>query len=277
MKTRVIVALISLPLLTLILLFLPPWVLVLFVAALCGIALWELMFFTGVIKRVRMMAYATLFTVFIPLWAYFDLGYRTLLGALFVLLLLVFAEAILAYGDDGEIGFFQISGLVFAALIIPLLFSSLVKLATLEDGRFYVLLPFIIAFTSDGGAYFTGVFFGKHKLAPHVSPKKTVEGSIGGIVSCIAFCVIYGLVLGFTGLFEINYILLALYGFIGSVISQLGDLSFSLLKRGFGIKDYGRLIPGHGGVLDRFDSIIFTAPAVELMLVLAPAFYSVRI
>ncbi len=273
MKTRIIVAVIALPVLFVILFFLPAWVLAAFLSALAAIAVWELLYFTGVLKHMRILVYATVFAAAVPFWQYFQLGYTAILAGLFLLLLLTFAEAIFAFAGEYKVGFTQVTGVVFAALIIPLMLSSLLQLKRGTHGGCYVLLPFIIAFVSDGGAYFAGVFLGKHKLAPHVSPKKTVEGSVGGILSSVIITVLYGLLLHAAAGAMVNYPLLVLYGFFGSIISQLGDLSFSLLKRGFGIKDYGRLIPGHGGVLDRFDSVIFAAPALEVLLALAPAFY----
>lgn len=115
------------------------------------------------------------------------------------------------------------------------------------------------------------MFFGKHKLAPQLSPKKTVEGAIGGAVAAPVCAMLYGLIFQFfvPGIIP-SYPVLALYGFLGSIISQLGDLSFSFIKREFGIKDYSNLLPGHGGILDRFDSVIFCAPLIELLLYFLP-------
>lgn len=120
--------------------------------------------------------------------------------------------------------------------------------------RWLILLT---AFGSDIFAYFTGVFFGKHKMAPHLSPKKTWEGAIGGIVGSTAVCWIFGAIF-----FPENVINCIIIGLIGAPISMLGDLTASAYKRKMGIKDYGNLIPGHGGIMDRFDSILFTAPFV---------------
>lgn len=120
----------------------------------------------------------------------------------------------------------------------------------------YVWIAFVCAWATDTFAYFSGYFFGKRKLIPSVSPKKTVEGSIGGTVGCIAVSLLFGY------LFELQYVHVIIMGFFGSVFGQIGDLFASVLKRHIGIKDYSNLIPGHGGMLDRFDSILFTAPFV---------------
>ena len=120
-----------------------------------------------------------------------------------------------------------------------------------------VWLVVITAFGTDICAYFAGVTMGKHKLCPVISPKKTWEGAIGGILGSMILCLIFGLI------FMRHAIILCLIvGFLGSIISMFGDLTASIFKRKMGIKDYGNLIPGHGGILDRFDSILFTAPLV---------------
>ena len=131
-----------------------------------------------------------------------------------------------------------------------------------ERGSIYVWTIFIVAFLTDTFAYFTGYLFGKHKLIPKVSPKKTVEGSIGGIVGSTVGCIIFGY------LFNLYMTPMIIIGSIGSIIAQFGDLFASSIKRYVGIKDYGKLIPGHGGVLDRFDSVILVAPFVYYAIIL---------
>ena len=141
-----------------------------------------------------------------------------------------------------------------------------------ELGVYYILLPLVAAFSSDAFAYFAGLALGKHKLAPRLSPKKTVEGSVGGLCGAIVGCLIYALVMQFGFALHVNYFAFVVYGVLGSVISQMGDLSFSYIKRQSGIKDFGTIFPGHGGVLDRFDSVIFCAPLIEILIWLLPAF-----
>ena len=132
--------------------------------------------------------------------------------------------------------------------------------------RAYLLLPFILSFACDTFAYFAGCAFGKHKLAPKVSPKKTIEGSIGGMAGNVVCGLIFAFVMDrwFGG--SIGYGAMALLALLCSIVAQVGDLSFSLIKREFGIKDYGHLFLEHGGVLDRFDSVLFVTPVIEIIL-----------
>ena len=134
-----------------------------------------------------------------------------------------------------------------------------------DNGKYIYLLIFMGAWVTDIFAYFTGVFFGKHKLIEDVSPKKTIEGSIGGIVFCAISYVVLGLITdAFFGC-QANLIFLAISGIIMAVIAQVGDLIMSVIKRHYGIKDYGKIFPGHGGMLDRFDSILAVTLGVSLM------------
>ena len=128
-----------------------------------------------------------------------------------------------------------------------------------QTGEFGLLvwLIFLTAFGTDIMAYFSGYAFGKHKLCPKISPKKTIEGSIGGILGSVILCGLFGYIVMPRLLVHCLII-----GILGGVVSQFGDLTASIFKRKMGIKDYGNLIPGHGGILDRFDSVLFTAPMV---------------
>ena len=152
-----------------------------------------------------------------------------------------------------------------AGMVTLYITSAILSLVMLRHkyNVFLLLLPFVIAWLSDTGAYFTGYFLGKHKLAPKMSPKKTVEGAIGGVVFAGIASLIY---LGFVyGNFRADFAWAAiLFGGLGSAVSQVGDLAASCIKRDFNKKDYGSLLPGHGGLMDRFDSVLFAAPYVLL-------------
>jgi phosphatidate cytidylyltransferase len=137
-----------------------------------------------------------------------------------------------------------------------------------KTGVYFAWLIFISAWGSDTFAYFTGKALGKHKLCPNLSPKKTVEGSLGGVIGATAMSVIYALLANKFALnLEVNMVFFcATIGFFGSMFSQFGDLAASAIKRQTGIKDFGYIIPGHGGALDRFDSMLFTAPSVFIVM-----------
>lgn len=137
-------------------------------------------------------------------------------------------------------------------------------------GLLLMFMLFICAWISDTGAYFSGKLFGKHKLIEAISPKKTIEGAIGGIVTTAIGGVVLGLIAQFGFQLQVNYLLLALTGAIGSVFGQIGDLLASWLKRQYGIKDFGNIMPGHGGAMDRFDSVLLTAPLVYCLVYYLP-------
>ncbi len=153
---------------------------------------------------------------------------------------------------------------LFSLIYAPVMLSFIYLIREdFEHGAYIVVMVFIASWISDTGAYFVGSACGKHKLAPVLSPKKSVEGSIGGIVCAAGIGALYALLLERLGLCPAEYIwVFAIIGGLGSIISQLGDLGASAIKRQTGIKDYGKLIPGHGGIMDRFDSVIVTAPLI---------------
>ena len=142
--------------------------------------------------------------------------------------------------------------------------ACIVMLRDMPYGEYYWYFIFIGAWVTDTFAYFSGMLFGKHKLISAVSPKKTIEGSIGGTLFCVVFFVVYGLIMNGVTNSGISLVLIAAAGLCSAIISQIGDLAMSVIKRTYGIKDYGKIFPGHGGVLDRFDSIL----AVAIVLVI---------
>ncbi len=190
-----------------------------------------------------------------------------ILAFIFIFLLLMVLFLLLKHEQftSKEVGTY-----VFVTLVIVYSFSNIVYLRQGENGAFYVWLPFIISWMSDTTAYFTGRFLGRHKLCEKISPKKTVEGAVGGVLGSIAGLFIYQAVLAFAFETAMNPWLLVILGGIGSVLSQMGDLFASVIKRENGIKDFGNIMPGHGGVLDRFDSLLLTMPFVFLFVSLFP-------
>ena len=152
----------------------------------------------------------------------------------------------------------------FGFFYVPVMMSYVYQIRQMPNGLCLVFLVFLSSWVSDTCAYLVGVAFGKHKLTPKLSPKKTIEGSIGGIAGSVLLGALYGWVFAehLLAAFENPAIGCALVCGLGAIISQIGDLAASGMKRNYEVKDYGRLIPGHGGILDRFDSVIFTAPII---------------
>lgn len=154
----------------------------------------------------------------------------------------------------------------FGFFYVAVMMSYIYQIRNMEQGIFLVWMVFISAWVCDTCAYLTGVMWGKHKLAPKLSPKKSIEGSLGGIIGSVLIGALYGYFLKETNITWINPIVgCSFICGIASVISQIGDLAASAIKRKHNVKDYGHLIPGHGGILDRFDSVIFVAPAIYFL------------
>lgn len=162
---------------------------------------------------------------------------------------------------------------VFGFLYVSVMLSYIFQIRESVGGAYMVWLVFLCSWGSDTCAYLAGVTMGKHKMAPVLSPKKSVEGYFGGLIGATVLGFIYALIcqnhlthLSISPLFLVPFVCL-----LGSAISVIGDLAASAIKRKHGIKDYGTLIPGHGGILDRFDSVIFTAPMIWFLLMLVQA------
>ena len=279
MFKRVMVAVVGLPLLILILGWVPSWATMLLLAAMCAIGAWERMRAAAGEKGRPLIPLAAIAAALVPVCVYLEesianaaltalpvLPFAALLGAVFIFV--IFALAIHRYDEEKGIPFAAVTCAIFAGLVFPLMLSCLLRLRLLGNlGPALVFLPLAISFGSDTFALFAGMLCGKHKLAPKVSPKKTVEGAIGGLIGGVIGVTLLHLIASSLGRIILQSPLqILVYGIVGSAISQIGDLSFSVIKREFGVKDYGHLLPGHGGILDRFDSVTFAAPAVWLTL-----------
>jgi phosphatidate cytidylyltransferase len=204
------------------------------------------------------LLYAGLLSV-LPGYLKPDGGVTALAAAVlvFALIFVLFCMIMFSNGKyeikDAAVTFFGIAYAVF-----PLLFVTLTR--NMELGYLYIWMIFIGAWATDTFAYFCGITMGKTKIVPKISPKKSLEGCIGGVVGCAAAMTAFGAC--FYSTIGVPVLHFTVIGLICGVISQLGDWSASVIKRAVGIKDYGNIMPGHGGVLDRIDSILFTAPVV---------------
>lgn len=276
MVKRILVAVIFVPLLLVVMLFLPSIALAIVVAFITACACYELLRAVAGDTPTFLHWASVLTAALIPLsvWLAETTGLEVNTTYLwgFLLLLALFINAIGNHETEREVYFQQIAICLFGGLLIPTFLSALVNLRMMDNGKLWVLLPFIVAFITDGGAYFAGVFLGKHRGITNVSPNKSLEGYIGGLVTGMVCCLIYGLILLLVTDVEVNFLALGIYGVVGSLVTELGDLAFSLIKRQYNVKDYGKLLPGHGGMLDRFDSMVFAAPAILLMAQIFPAF-----
>lgn len=190
-------------------------------------------------------------------------------AVLVMVALALYAFAVMTF-SRGRITLQDVSISLTSCFYIIAAFTALSLLRySVHLGKYVYLICFIGAWVTDTFAYFTGRFFGKHKLIPDVSPQKTVEGSVGGMLFCVLGLLLYGFIVHIIdGDVTVNYVMLGISGVFVSLVSQVGDLLMSAIKRTYGIKDYGKLFPGHGGVLDRFDSVL----AVALVLLLITPF-----
>lgn len=269
MKTRILtglaIAILGLPILIFSNLVFYPIV----ISLLAGLALFELYRVLGLHKKLVLTVPTYLIAVVFPTLVYFvvpsAVDHMTVLlwEALAVFFYLFYALCVAVLSRQ-TISTDEVARAFFSTAYISLSFTSLTLLRYMPKGAYYIALVFIAAWATDIFAYFVGSFLGKHKLAPVVSPKKSIEGAVGGTVGCVLCFLGYGLVLELCfGVESIEYLSLAIMGLVLSLIAQIGDLACSLVKREHGVKDYGKIFPGHGGVLDRFDSII----AVSTLLV----------
>ena len=268
MKTRVITAAVLIPLLLLMLMAAPTVVTAIVWGLLMAVAVYELLFCTGLVREPRLVIYSAVMAFGVTLWSHYNAIHAYGQIGLMVFAALLFSEMMLSHV---KITFDKICLCVMAGFVVPFLLSSLIRILVMSRiGRYMVLIPFVVAFTSDSGAYFAGRFFGRHKLAPVISQHKTIEGAVGGVICAVVGMIIYCVVLQFAFDFQVKYGYAVIYGLLGSLVGILGDLCFSVIKRQTGIKDYGNLIPGHGGVLDRFDSMMMVGPLIESLLILIP-------
>lgn len=270
MRNRILVACVGVPVILVVLYVLPAPFTPALIAVLSAVGTYEALHAIGM-NHPRIALYTAIVALAIPFWVYFGEPRQWGLLVLLVYLLAVFLEA---FASHLRVKMDRVGAGFFFAFVISYCLSSVVRVGALELRTSYIFLPILIPFVVDAGAMLVGMFLGKHPLTPHLSPKKTVEGAVGGFLGAVVSMLVYGAVLQLGFGKTVSYPVLALYGAVGSVVSQLGDLSFSYIKREYGIKDYGNILPGHGGVLDRFDSVIFCAPAIELLVRHLPAVLS---
>lgn len=268
MKTRIISAAVLLPIFLIMLLAMPTVVTAVVVGLALAVAAYELLYQTGLMRHPRLVIYSAVAAFAVSIWCWSGRDHAWSMIIVLAFFAACFGEMMASHI---KLSFEKIAMCFVAGLVIPYLLCALVRILVLPRvGRYYIMIPLLMAFLPDTGAYFAGRAFGKHKLAPVISPKKTIEGVAGGVAACVLGMLVYGLILSVGFKLKVNFGYAILYGLMGGMASVFGDLCFSVIKRQTGIKDYGNLIPGHGGILDRFDSMTVVAPLAEVLLLLIP-------
>ncbi len=263
MAKRILSAAVAIPLFLIVVYLLPPVFFKIAVSVVCAIVAYELTWRSGIVKLPLLAVISCAFSVIMP----FFMADPSLNPYIFMLAFLAVSVMFVVWlMNPSRASLVEVLTSLFSAIMLPALLSALLLIFRMENGKVLVLIPFIAAWMTDTGAYFTGVFFGRHKLAEKISPKKTIEGSVGGIAVCILSFLAFGMIAETYLDMSVSYWGLALTALVLSLIAQIGDLSFSVIKREYNIKDYGVVFPGHGGILDRFDSVMFTVPAACILL-----------
>lgn len=230
------------------------------ISVLSAIAVYELLSAVGLKNSKTLVIFDVAVAAILPYASIFNLQNYVVYAFLAV-------TVVLLLRNHSKIGFEKVAFSVCATLGVSLSFLCIILLRNNFDktGLFYILIAFGGAWFADTGAYFSGRFFGKHKLCPVISPKKTIEGLIGGVISNILLICLAAFVYGKFVDVTVNYLALSILAVVIAFAGVAGDLTASVIKRQSGIKDYGNIIPGHGGIMDRFDSILLTAPAVYIV------------
>ena len=215
----------------------------------------------------RLVVYTMLAAFAVPLWCHLGMSHAWGQLGFLAFFCAIFGEMLY---NHVKVRFEMLVYCLFAGILLPYLLSAIVRILDFYSGRDLIIIPLILAFLPDSGAYFIGIRYGKRKLAPTVSPNKSVEGALAGLATAVIGMLVYAVVMDLVTDYNVSYSLALIYGVIGAAADVFGDLIFSAIKRQLGIKDYGNLIPGHGGVLDRFDSMIVVAPLTEILITLIP-------
>lgn len=266
MKLRIITAVIGITLLVIVLV-LPPIALMIALSAICGLAMAEMLGTSNKEVDKTLLAASVLYSAATPFFVLWD----NLLPASIITLTYLLLTICIQICRHSSLAIEQTGFSFFMSLIFPISFSCLayIRVFSERDGLFLVLLAIVIPWMCDMGAYFVGTFFGKHKLCPNISPKKTVEGLVGGMVvsliSALAVSLVYrNFFLKDEGSVQIWPVVI--FTLICAPLSVLGDLFASLIKRQRNVKDFGHIMPGHGGIMDRFDSFLLAVPFFYIIL-----------
>ena len=279
MKQRIITALIFGIVFIGAMLLMNTFVFPIFIAALSVIAVWEIEKAVG-LKNIYIKIITLMLSAAIPFIVNFNLSLPVaIFGSIYVVLILIFMLI-----EFETTKFEQAITAIFASVCVPFSFSVMIIFRDINkhfdgytkvDGIFLIIFALFASWMTDIFAYFIGSKFGKHKLCPKISPKKSVEGAIGGIVGEVLLNVLLLFVFNkffFEGSSIFSYGVVIVLSIVLSVVSMFGDLAASTIKRNYGIKDFGKLLPGHGGIMDRFDSVLFVLPVLYSAIYFMNAF-----
>ncbi len=242
------------------------------VTLISAMAIYEVLNAIGLSKNKKMTAIAVLLPIGLMATSYISEENPTeylysvifLFAAIFMIMMLF---------SKGRYNFTDTALYIAVSVVFALPFLHVSMVRRLGNGNLDVLVILIGSWITDTCAYFSGYFFGKHKLAPEISPKKTIEGSIGGIIGVMLIIVAYAYIAGNIMNMSVNIYSAIAAGIVAGIVSQFGDLCASIIKREHNVKDFGNIMPGHGGVMDRFDSLLFVAPALYYILKFFPIFF----
>ena len=280
MKARILTGLVGGALLFVVLLVLPPIFLNIAMAAVCALAMYEVLVVTKAAGNRGLVASAVVFSLAAPFLLLPEGWMPAALALLLYCVALVFIQ--IRYHETLKV---ERTGFVFfVSVLVSISFSCLAYLRAEQgaggstDGLFYVFLAIVMAWMCDMGAYFVGTFLGKHKMCPKISPKKTIEGLAGGFVVAIGSSVLAGFLYQlYLDHMQIDAAVslwqVALLALVCAPLSVMGDLLASIIKRQFQVKDFGHIMPGHGGMMDRFDSLMFVAPLTFVVVQYFPLVY----
>lgn len=274
MLKRILAGVVGIPLILLIVFFSAdaPIIIDIAITLVCAISVGEFAHATKTLRLFQISIPCIVFSVAYPMLMSYGYG-------MLIIYAFTAAELAMMVFFHEKISFKDFAYIFSMTLVITVSLSTIITMKNSDPARsaFYFMLALWLPWLADIGAYFSGSFLGRHKLCPKISPKKTIEGAVGGTIFCVlATC---GLAWFFADVFyqhavRVDYLSLCILSFTGALFSIIGDLSFSVVKRTFDVKDYGHLIPGHGGMLDRFDSVIFVSPLIMFYITYFPILYT---
>ena len=277
MKTRVITGTLILAVILPILFFSEYIIYPIALGLFCLAALFEVFGVIGVKKQLAIVIPAYVLALCLPFFVFFApelnrLAYlKFLFGALLIFLMYLFCIMVF---KKGALSYSKVAEIFTLTTYVTTSFTALCLIRYIDNGKYILFLVFIASWITDTFAYLTGTLIGRHKLIPEVSPKKTVEGAIGGTLSAVIFFPLFGFLVSAISGAEVraNYLVLVIYAVVLAVVAQIGDLAASLIKREYKIKDYGSILPGHGGIMDRFDSVMSVSVIMVLLCMIYPPF-----